>query len=92
MRRRAVLITVSVYALWTAFQLGTCIRLGGESCIASSWWLLFTGLPTSIPLAFAFGRCRPVDLMVLGIAGAAQWGAVAWGISALAARARRRRT
>ena len=90
MRRRAVLITVSIYAAWTAFQLGMCVRFGGETCIVSSWWLLLSGLPISIPFAAVFGRCRPVDLTVLGIVGAAQWAAVVWGISGLVALARQR--
>ena len=91
-RRRAVLIAVSVYAGWAVLHLGLCIRLGGEACVASSWWLLFTGFPTSLPFALAFGRCRPFDLTVLGLAGAAQWGALAWLISGLVGRLRRPRS
>jgi hypothetical protein len=65
------------------------MRFGGETCEGSSWGLLFTGLPTSIPFAFAFGRCRPFDLAVLGVAGGTQWVVVTWAIVVLVRRIKR---
>jgi hypothetical protein len=84
-------VAACVYGAWTVFLVGLCIRVGGETCEGSAWLLLFSGLPSSIPFAFAFGRCRPFDLAVLGLAGGTQWTVVTWAIVGLVRRIKRSR-
>ena len=87
----AVLVVACVYGAWTVFLIGLCVRGGGETCEVSTLGLLFTGLPTSIPFTVAFGRCRPFDVAVIGLAGGTQWVVVTLAIVRLVRRIKRSR-
>jgi hypothetical protein len=67
-------IVFIIYQFWGGYLIYLCMHDKGESCIAGLWWLLFTGLPSTLILIILnFGHPGIPQLILYSLIGGLQW-------------------
>jgi len=90
--RTIVIAVVSLsYATWTIFVISLVEPGNSESYEGATWWLLYTGLPSTIVLALTHigGNPSMAGILIYAIVGGAQWILVACGLLKILGKAKK---
>ncbi|MFC1769491.1 hypothetical protein ACFLZI_00415 [Nitrospirota bacterium] len=63
------------YMVWGTYLMWSCYKEVTEACIAGSWALLFTGLPSTLMLIGMGGASIP-EMFIYALVGGCQWAAL----------------